>query len=115
MAPRFMPSSLFTISWIASRVQSLSQAADTGRAPAHHRGRLLDQQAALAPVEQIRKEAEAIYPADLTTRLRVPHTDDELARLAQTLNAMLARIEAVFVRSNDSQPMLCMNYARRWR
>ncbi len=51
---------------------------------------------ALAPVEQIRKEAEAIDPADLTTRLRVPHTDDELARLAQTLNAMLARIEGGF-------------------
>ncbi len=51
---------------------------------------------ALAPVEQIRKEAEAIDPADLTTRLRVPPTEDELARLAQTLNAMLSRIEAGF-------------------
>jgi heavy metal sensor kinase len=51
---------------------------------------------ALAPVEQIRKEAEAIDPADLTTRLRVPPTDDELARLAQTLNAMLSRIEGGF-------------------
>jgi signal transduction histidine kinase len=47
-------------------------------------------------VEQIRKEAEAIDPADLTTRLRVPPTDDELARLAQTLNAMLSRIEGGF-------------------
>ncbi len=51
---------------------------------------------ALAPVEQIRKEAEGIDPADLTARLRVPPTEDELARLAQTLNAMLARIEAGF-------------------
>jgi heavy metal sensor kinase len=51
---------------------------------------------ALAPVENIRKEAEAIDPADLTTRLRVPPTDDELARLALTLNAMLSRIEAGF-------------------
>ena len=51
---------------------------------------------ALAPVENIRKEAEAINSADLTTRLRVPPTDDELARLAQTLNAMLSRIEAGF-------------------
>jgi heavy metal sensor kinase len=51
---------------------------------------------ALAPVEQIRRETEAIDPADLTTRLRVPATDDELARLARTLNAMLARIEAGF-------------------
>jgi signal transduction histidine kinase len=51
---------------------------------------------ALAPVEQIRREAEAIDPADLTTRLQVPPTDDELARLAQTLNAMLTRIESGF-------------------
>jgi heavy metal sensor kinase len=51
---------------------------------------------ALAPVENIRKEAEAIDPADLTTRLRVPATDDELARLALTLNAMLSRIEVGF-------------------
>ena len=51
---------------------------------------------ALAPVEQIRQQAEAIDPADLTTRLQVPPTDDELARLARTLNAMLARIETSF-------------------
>jgi heavy metal sensor kinase len=51
---------------------------------------------ALKPVEQIRKEAEAIDPADLTARLQVPGTNDELARLAQTLNAMLARIENGF-------------------
>ncbi len=51
---------------------------------------------ALAPVEQIRQQAEAINAADLTTRLQVPPTDDELARLARTLNAMLARIEASF-------------------
>ncbi len=51
---------------------------------------------ALAPVEQIRKQAEAIDPTDLAARLRDPGTDDELSRLAQTLNAMLARIEAGF-------------------
>jgi heavy metal sensor kinase len=51
---------------------------------------------ALAPVEQIRRQAEAIQPSDLTTRLNVPGGDDELAKLAQTLNAMLARIEKGF-------------------
>jgi heavy metal sensor kinase len=51
---------------------------------------------ALAPVEQIRREAEAIDSTDLTARLRVPGTDDEIARLARTLNAMLARIENGF-------------------
>ena len=51
---------------------------------------------ALAPVELIRKQADAIDPADLATRLRVPESEDELARLAHTLNAMLARIESGF-------------------
>ena len=51
---------------------------------------------ALAPVEQIRRNADTIDPKDLTARLQVPRTDDELARLAQTLNAMLTRIESGF-------------------
>ncbi len=51
---------------------------------------------ALAPMEQIRRGADAIDPSDLTTRLQVPKTDDEVARLAQTLNAMLGRIENAF-------------------
>ena len=51
---------------------------------------------ALSPVEHIRQQAEAIDPADLTTRLQVPLTGDELARLAGTINAMLARIETSF-------------------
>ena len=51
---------------------------------------------ALAPVEQIMWEAEAIDPADLAARLRVPQTDDEVMRLVQTLNAMLTRIESGF-------------------
>ena len=51
---------------------------------------------ALAPVENIRREAEAINPEHLSARLPLPPTDDELKRLAQTLNAMLARIEGGF-------------------
>ncbi len=51
---------------------------------------------ALAPVEQIRQEADAIDPTDLTTRLAIPESNDELSRLAQTLNSMLSRIEAGF-------------------
>jgi len=50
----------------------------------------------LSPVEQIRKEADAIEPADLAARLQIPPTNDEVARLAQTLNSMLARIEGAF-------------------
>jgi heavy metal sensor kinase len=51
---------------------------------------------ALAPVEQIRKQAEEINAIDLNARLPIPPTDDELARLAKTLNAMLSRMEAGF-------------------
>ena len=51
---------------------------------------------ALAPVENIRREAEAINPEHLSARLPLPPTDDELKRLAQTLDAMLARIEGGF-------------------
>jgi heavy metal sensor kinase len=51
---------------------------------------------ALAPVEQIRRQADAIDPTDLTARLQVPRIDDELGRLAGTLNSMLSRIEAGF-------------------
>jgi len=51
---------------------------------------------ALVPVEQIRLEVEAIDPVDLTARLHVPKRDDELSRLAKTLNAMLGRIETGF-------------------
>ena len=51
---------------------------------------------ALAPVERIRLQAEAIDQKNLDARLPVPHADDELKRLAQTLNAMLARIESGF-------------------
>jgi len=51
---------------------------------------------ALEPVEQIRREVEGIDPGDLAARLQVPATEDELARLARTLNAMLGRIEGGF-------------------
>ena len=51
---------------------------------------------ALAPVEQIRAEAEAIDPADLAGKAAGSGTEDEVMRLAQTLNAMLTRIESGF-------------------
>lgn len=51
---------------------------------------------ALAPVEQLRRDAEAIGIADLSARVSVPTAQDELGRLSATLNAMLARIEGGF-------------------
>jgi two-component system OmpR family sensor kinase len=54
--------------------------------------------AALRPVESMRRRAEEISATVAGRRLPVPETDDEVARLARTLNEMLARIEAGFER-----------------
>jgi signal transduction histidine kinase len=53
---------------------------------------------ALAPVEAMRRQAAVIGEGDVALRLPEPHADDEVRRLAQTLNAMLARIEDVLER-----------------
>lgn len=50
----------------------------------------------LAPVNRIIATAESIGAQNLSKRLEVPRTKDELQRLTLTLNAMLARIEASF-------------------
>ncbi|MCW3009998.1 MAG: integral rane sensor signal transduction histidine kinase [Solirubrobacterales bacterium] len=47
----------------------------------------------LEPIERMRRRAEAIGADDLSTRLPVPIADDEVRRLAQTLNGMLGRLE----------------------
>jgi signal transduction histidine kinase len=54
--------------------------------------------AALKPVEQLRIEAEAISASEPGRRLVVPPTGDELARLATSLNRMLALLEAAVER-----------------
>lgn len=48
--------------------------------------------AALAPVDRMRQQAAAISDSDTTERLPSPGTDDELDRLAATLNDLLARL-----------------------
>jgi heavy metal sensor kinase len=53
---------------------------------------------ALRPVESMRARAEAISADTPGGRLPEPRTGDEIARLAQTLNAMLARLEAALER-----------------
>ena len=54
--------------------------------------------AALRPVERLRAEAGSYSATDLTQRLAVPPSDDELHRLALTLNGMLDRIHESFER-----------------
>jgi signal transduction histidine kinase len=50
--------------------------------------------AALHPVDSMRRRAAAISASTPGLRLPVPRSRDEIARLAETLNAMLGRLEA---------------------
>jgi two-component system OmpR family sensor kinase len=54
--------------------------------------------AALRPVESMRREAEAVSAAEPGRRLPLPPARDEVARLGETLNTMLARLESAFAR-----------------
>jgi len=49
---------------------------------------------ALSPVEAIRRRTAGISSADMSARVPVPATGDEVARLAETMNEMLARLDA---------------------
>src|SRR5574341_1673917 len=51
---------------------------------------------ALRPVDQMTKTARRIEAQHLAQRLEGAEVDDELGRLARTLNEMLARLEAAF-------------------
>lgn len=56
---------------------------------------------ALAPVAQITRTVQHISTHDLTARLALPAGDDELGRLAHTLDAMLDRLEEGFRRERQ--------------
>ncbi len=51
---------------------------------------------ALAPVDQITLTARTIGARNLSNRLEVPQSRDELQRLSETLNGMLERLEKAF-------------------
>jgi two-component system, OmpR family, sensor kinase len=57
--------------------------------------------AALRPVERMRTRAKAISGAANGMRLPVPPANDEIGRLGQTLNEMLARLEEAFQRERQ--------------
>jgi two-component system, OmpR family, sensor kinase len=57
--------------------------------------------ASLRPVEAIRRRAAEISAAQAGERLPVPAADDELRRLGETLNQMLARLEAALERERS--------------
>lgn len=48
---------------------------------------------ALRPVARITEQVTTITSSDLSQRVPVPSTDDEVTRLANTMNAMLARLD----------------------
>ena len=50
----------------------------------------------LAPVDRLRRAADAITAEDLSRRLPVLNPDDEFGRLTRTINAMIARLERSF-------------------
>lgn len=53
---------------------------------------------ALRPVEQMRVRAATISAAEADARLPLPEAQDEISRLGETLNEMLARLQQAFAR-----------------
>lgn len=56
---------------------------------------------ALAPVDRMSAAARQIEATDLSRRLPTLRTDDEIGRLARTLNELIARLEAAFARQRQ--------------
>ena len=56
---------------------------------------------ALRPVEAMRREVEAISGSTLHRRVPEPRADDEVGRLARTMNHMLDRLESAASRQRD--------------
>lgn len=56
---------------------------------------------ALAPIDQINSTTRRISGEDLSARLNISVTDDEVGRLTQTLNDMLARLDDSFQRERQ--------------
>ncbi len=55
----------------------------------------------LRPVEDVRRTVGAISENDLTSRVPVPDTGDEIARLVDTMNGMLDRVEGAVRRERQ--------------
>ncbi len=58
--------------------------------------------AALSPVEAVVRAARRITEGDLGRRLPVDTPKDEIGRLAATVNGLLSRLEAAFVRREEA-------------
>jgi heavy metal sensor kinase len=56
---------------------------------------------ALVPIDKITRAARQISAEDLSARLNLPETDDEVGRLAATFDSMLARLDDGFRRQRQ--------------
>ncbi len=56
---------------------------------------------ALAPIDKITRTARQISAEDLSARLNLPETDDEVGRLVATFDSMLARLDDAFRRERQ--------------
>ncbi|GAB3806656.1 ATP-binding protein [Humibacter antri] len=56
---------------------------------------------AIRPVERIRRQAAEIGASDLSKRLHIPASRDEISRLAATMNGMLDRLDAAATRQRQ--------------
>ena len=56
---------------------------------------------ALAPIDQMIRMAQGISAEDLSARLNIHSSDDEVGRLANTFDGMLARLEKAFKRERQ--------------
>ncbi|HET7088597.1 MAG TPA: HAMP domain-containing sensor histidine kinase [Anaerolineae bacterium] len=56
---------------------------------------------ALAPIDKITRMARYISAEELSARLNLPETDDEVGRLAATFDSMLARLDDAFRRERQ--------------
>jgi two-component system OmpR family sensor kinase len=65
-------------------------------------GAYLLARAALGPVETVTSTARSMGEDDLSKRLPVANPKDEIGRLATTINALLARLEAAFTRREEA-------------
>jgi heavy metal sensor kinase len=64
-------------------------------------GGLILARQALRPVDRMTKIADRIGGGDLTERVPVPAYQDEIGRLAVTINQMIARLQAAFERQRQ--------------
>ncbi|MFM1802310.1 MAG: hypothetical protein RJA81_1662 [Planctomycetota bacterium] len=55
---------------------------------------------ALSPLSSVANSVRCIQPNDLSRRLEVPHTHDELQSLAQAFNELMGRLEESFARQS---------------